>query len=329
MDEKGTIPVQSMRLPAEAAGLTEETSVAITRQIQWAAVTLPSELAAGLASGLAADSVATSYVCSGPQSGVPVVLLHGFDSSLFEFRRLVPQLVQQNLKQDQKQDLEQAPQQYRVWAVDLLGFGFCDRTATPQVTPEAIKQHLLAFCQQVIGQPVVLVGASMGGGVAIDFATSYPEQVRQLVLIDAVGFAAGPPIGKVMFSPLDKWATDFLRSPGVRRKISEKAYCDPTFVTPDAALCASLHLRMPDWQRALIAFTKSGGYNFLSTKIARIVTPTLVLWGRQDKILGTKDAARFERAIANCELVWVEDCGHVPHLEQAKITAAHILDFLQ
>ena len=278
-------------LPKAAAGLTEVASVAIAQQIQWADVTLPFA------------TVATSYVCQG--AGTPVLLLHGFDSSLFEFRRLVPLLAEHA----------------QVWAMDLLGFGFCDRTATQKVDPEAIKQHVLSFCQQIIGQPVVLVGASMGGGVAIDFAVSHPDWVKQLVLIDAVGFASGPAVGKAMFPPLDKWATAFLRNPNVRRKISEKAYYDRTLVTPDAQLCASLHLLAPNWQAALIAFTKSGGYNFLSQQIPRIDLQTLVLWGRQDRILGIKDAARFEREIPACKLVWIEQCGHVPHLEKPRDTA--------
>ena len=287
-----------MGLPDAAVGLTDLTSQAIAQNIQWTDVALTT------------GKVSTSYVCQG--EGTPVLLLHGFDSSLFEFRRLVPELAKDA----------------QVWAMDLLGFGFCDRTATPKVTPELIKQHILAFCQQVIGQPVVLVGASMGGGAAIDFALSHPDQVKQLVLIDAVGYASGPAVGKMMFSPLDKLATNFLRNSGVRRKISEKAYYDKSFVTPDASLCAALHLLMPNWQEALIAFTKSGGYNFLSKKISQISMPTLVIWGRYDKILGYKDASRFEREIADCKLVWVEDCGHVPHLEKAKITAQHIIRFL-
>ena len=289
---------EKMGLPDAAVGLTDLTSQAIAQNIQWTDVALTT------------GKVSTSYVCQG--EGTPVLLLHGFDSSLFEFRRLVPELAKDA----------------QVWAMDLLGFGFCDRTATPKVTPELIKQHILAFCQQVIGQPVVLVGASMGGGAAIDFALSHPDQVKQLVLIDAVGYASGPAVGKMMFSPLDKLATNFLRNSGVRRKISEKAYYDKSFVTPDASLCAALHLLMPNWQEALIAFTKSGGYNFLSKKISQISMPTLVIWGRYDKILGYKDASRFEREIADCKLVWVEDCGHVPHLEKAKITAQHIIRFL-
>jgi len=299
-----------LRLPEAAAGLTEETSVAIAQTIQWADVKL------------SAGAIATSYVVQGEkkENTAPLLLLHGFDSSLFEFRRLLPLLAADR----------------RVYAMDLFGFGFCDRTSptlqtrkpSDTVNPDLIRQHLAAFCEQVIGEPVVLVGASMGGGVAIDLTVSHPALVKQLVLIDAVGFAAGPAIGKVMFPPLDKWATNFLRSPGVRRKISENAYYDKSFVTPDAELCASLHLLMPNWQEALIAFTKSGGYNFLTKKIPQIAAQTLVLWGRQDKILGVKDAARFEKVLPDGQLVWVEDCGHVPHLEQASVGAQHVLAFV-
>jgi pimeloyl-ACP methyl ester carboxylesterase len=304
-------------LPAAAAKLSEAASIAIAQQLKWLKVQVPFDEAT-------TAPVATGYVCQG--TGTPVVLLHGFDSSLFEFRRLIPLLAES----------------CQVWAIDLLGFGFCDRVGEPsrtsveapnravmnRVDPAIIKQHLRAFCQQVIGQPVVLVGASMGGGVAIDFATTYPEAVKQIVLIDAVGFAAGPAVGKLMVSPLDKWATNFLRNAKVRRKISQKAYYNQALVTADAELCASLHLFMPNWQEALITFTKSGGYNFLKPKIAQIKQSALVLWGRQDNILGTKDATRFEQEIEQCQLIWIEECGHVPHLEQARITAKHIVDFL-
>ncbi|EDX85501.1 hydrolase, alpha/beta fold family, putative [Synechococcus sp. PCC 7335] len=292
-----------MRLPEAVAGLTEETSVVIAPQIQWVQVAMPE-------ASVAAGSLATSYVCQG--AGLPVVLLPGFDSSLLEFRRLMPLLAKS----------------YRVYAMDLAGFGFCDRTALESVNPALVKQHLKAFCEQVVKEPIVLVGASMGGGVAIDFATSYPEKVTKLVLIDAVGFATSSGPGRLMVPPLDKWATDFLRSVWVRRKISERAYYDKSFVTPDAEICASLHVQMPNWAKGLISFTKSGGYNFLKDKITLVSQETLVLWGRQDQILGTKDATRFEQSLSKGKLIWIENCGHVPHLEQAKVTARHIVNFL-
>ncbi|NEQ52741.1 MAG: alpha/beta fold hydrolase [Leptolyngbya sp. SIO3F4] len=287
-------------LPADAQHLTEDTSVALARQIQFA----------DISTNLTEQPIATSYVCTG--AGKPIMLIHGFDSSIFEFRRLVPQLASG----------------VQVWAMDLLGFGFTDRTSGAPVTPAAIKQHLYSFWQQHIGEPMVLAGASMGGAAAIDFALDFPEAVEKLVLLDSAGFAAGPAMGKFMVPPLDSWATAFLKNPGVRRRISQQAYCDRTFVTPDAELCAALHLQMPNWKEALIAFTKSGGYNFLSNVIQKIEVSTLIVWGEQDKILGTKDAKRFERTIPTNQLVWIPKCGHVPHLEKPQDTAQAILTFL-
>lgn len=288
-------------LPRAAAGLSESTSVDLAARVQLAAVKTP----------LMETPIPTAYVAAEDgDSDPPLLLIHGFDSSLFEFRRLLPLL---------------AP---RAWAVDLLGFGFSDRTFSPDLSPGVIKLHLHSFWQQKIGRPVVLVGASMGGAAAIDFALTYPEAVAGLVLLDAAGFAAGPAMGSLMVPPLDSWATAFLRNPRVRRSISRQAYFDKSFVTADAELCAALHLLCPGWKESLIAFTKSGGYNFLTAKISQINCPTLVIWGEQDKILGTKDARRFEGAIAGSQLIWIPQCGHVPHLEKPQATAAAILPFV-
>jgi pimeloyl-ACP methyl ester carboxylesterase len=71
----------------------------------------------------------------------------------------------------------------------------------------------------------------------------------------------------------------------------------------------------------LIAFTKSGGYISFKQTLAQIQQPTLILWGKEDRILGTNDAYRFKREIAHSKLIWIQDCGHVPHLEQPQITA--------
>lgn len=288
-------------LPPEAAQLTEATSIALLQQLTRQAIATP----------LSATPIETAYVQQGT-GGTPILLLHGFDSSLLEFRRLVPLLAE-------KQE---------TWVIDLLGFGFTDRPVDAPFTPDAIKTHLYYAWKTLIGRPVILVGASMGGAAAIDFSLTYPEAVEKLILIDSAGFAAGPAIGKFLIPPLGYLATEFLRQPKVRQQVSIKAYRDSSFVTADAECCAALHLKLPRWSQALIAFTKSGGYNFLSTKIPQIQQPTLILWGDSDQILGTKDAARFRNAIANSTLVWIENCGHVPHLERAQITTQRIFEFL-
>ena len=287
-------------LPTEIAQLTESTSIALAQRIEQIPVT----------TSLSNQPILTTYVRQG-SGGTPIVLLHGFDSSVFEFRRLLPLLA------DEKE----------TWAVDLLGFGFTERLAEMSFSPDAIKTHLYYFWKTLIGQPIILVGASMGGAAAIDFALSYPQCVEKLVLVDSAGYTAGPNIGKFMFPPLGYLATAFLRNPKVRQRISINAYHEASFASLDAQLCAALHLQSQGWQQALIAFTKSGGYTSFGEKLSQIQQPTLILWGKCDRILGTGDAYKFKDAIANSQLTWIENCGHVPHLEQPQLTAQHILEF--
>lgn len=71
-----------------------------------------------------------------------------------------------------------------------VGWGFTDATPFSQqpdltITPQQKRDHLYSFWQQHIGRPMALVGGSLGGAIAMDFALAYPEAVEKLVLIDA------------------------------------------------------------------------------------------------------------------------------------------------
>jgi pimeloyl-ACP methyl ester carboxylesterase len=283
-------------------GLTEATSLEMAGAIAFSNIPIPSH----------AEGITTTYVKQGTGSP-PILLLHGFDSSLLEFRRLMPLLAHHN----------------QTWAVDLLGFGFTERPEVLDVSPASIEAHLYSVWQTLIGRPVVLVGASMGGAVAIAFALAFPDAVEKLVLIDSAGYNNGPVMGRFLTDSLGYWVTErFLKKPSVRQKISEKAYYNKVFASADAQKCAALHLDCPNWSKSLISFTRSGGYRSCKTRLAEIRVPTLILWGEGDRILGTKDAARFHSAIPQSKLVWVPDCGHVPHLEKPEFTAEMILDFV-
>lgn len=288
-------------LPPGIAQLTEDTSIALAQQIQQEAIT----------TSLIPDPILTTYVQQG-EGDIPILLLNGFDSSLLEFRRLIPKLASHT----------------EIWALDLLGFGFTERPEGVAFSPTDLKTHLHSFWQQMIQRPMIIAGASMGGATALDFALTYPEAVEKLVLLDSSGYAPSPKATKFIMPPFDRWLTNFLRSPRVRRWVSVQAYCDRSFVTPDAECCASLHLEDPSWHRALVGFTKSGGYNFLYDTIKDIPHPTLILWGEKDKIMGVKDADTFDQTIAHSQLTWIPNCGHVPHLEQSQLTADYILEFL-
>lgn len=286
-------------LPFEAQKLTEKTSLDLVNSIEFKDILTP----------LSSQSITTSYVSKG-EGNTPILLVHGFDSSLLEFRRLLPIL----------------SQHHQTWAIDLLGFGFTRRNFDLLFSAENIKIHLYCTWKTLIKQPVILVGASMGGATAIDFTLTYPEAVKKLVLIDSAGLAAPPKIGKFMFPPLDYLSTAFLRNLAVRQKISESAYYDKSFASKDAQLCAALHLKCERWSQGLISFTKSGGYGSFKKEIVNLQQETTIIWGENDKILGTKDADKFKELIPNSELIWIPKCGHVPHLEKAELTAEAILN---
>jgi pimeloyl-ACP methyl ester carboxylesterase len=287
-------------LPASVAKLTEPESIAFASQIQ----------RADIATSLLAQPIPTSYLRQG-NGGIPIVFLHGFDSSIFEFRRIIPIISQHT----------------EVWAIDLLGFGFTERLPDCPFSPTSIRTHLEAFWQTKIQQPIILVGVSMGGAAAIEFTLNYPAAVHKLILIDSAGFTQPPAMGKFLIQPLGNLATKFLSSPKVRQSVSEKAYFDRSFATADARLCAALHLEMSNWSEALIAFTRSGGYGYLLDRLPEIQQETLIIWGKYDLILGIEAAQKFQQNLPNSRLQWIDNCGHVPHLEMAQSTAECILDF--
>jgi pimeloyl-ACP methyl ester carboxylesterase len=291
--------------------LTEPESIAQFQAIQRQPI--PVDLP-GIASP---QAIATSFVqLGGPPGGstsLPVLLIHGFDSSLLEYRRLQPRLAGDR----------------PTWAVDLLGFGFTDRPTGIPYDATAIRAHLHAFWQTQIGRPVAIVGASMGGVVAMDFAVAHPEAVAQVVLLDSAGFVNKPLMSRFLVPPLGQLGTGFLANRRVRDSIGRNAYADPSWANEDAYWCGALHLAMPRWSEALIAFTRSGGCTILGDRIAQVRQPTLILWGEQDRILGTANAPRLTATLPQSRLEWIPNCGHVPHLECAAVTAGAIARFLQ
>lgn len=289
-------------LPSEIKLLTEPTSIALAQSIQRQPI----------ATSLSQQPIATASVHQGT-GGTPILLLHGFDSSVLEFRRLLPLLAAHN----------------ETWAVDLLGFGFTERVKEITFDPPAIKTHLYYFWNKLIAQPVMLVGASMGGATAIDFTLTYPHAVKQLVLINSVGYSSDFTLGQLLFTPLDYLAVEYWRQRKLQALFFGSTFgnLEPTVI--EAIRCSVLHLEMPNWHEAMISFMKSGGYSNLADKIHRIDKQTLILWSELDDMLGIGDAVKFQRAIANSKLIWLKNCGHVPQLEQPQNTAEHLLAFRQ
>ena len=240
----------------------------------------------------------------------PLVLLHGFDSSALEYRRLAPLLAENR----------------DVFVPDILGWGFSNHDAVQSFTPAAKMAHLKSFVRNVVKQPCVIVGASLGGALAITLAVESPELVSQVVLIDAQGFIDGEGPKDIPDS-VAIFGVNVLKSVPLRMFANLIAYKDKSCATWDAMRCGRLHCYTESWERASVSFLKSGGF-VVSDKVPLVQQNCLVLWGRNDEILEPSTAAKFEQLLPNGRVSWIEECGHVPHLEKPQQSCQEIIKFL-
>jgi pimeloyl-ACP methyl ester carboxylesterase len=250
----------------------------------------------------------------------PVVLVHGFDSSCLEYRRLGPRLADLGID---------------AYAVDLLGWGFTQLDGgVASFSAEAKVEALSAFVETVVlpGSPTstfVVAGASLGGAAAIELAAANPR-CRGMVLLDAQGFVDGIGPMSLLPTPLAKLGVEVLKSVPLRSSANQMSYYDKDrYATDEAVVIGRLHCLQEGWKDALVSFMQSGGFA-PSSKVPAVKVPSLVLWGRQDGILDGKEfAPKFVETLPDAQLVWVEECGHVPHLEQPARTADAIRAFVQ
>lgn len=235
--------------------------------------------------------------------GPPLLLLHGFDSSFLEFRRLVPHLASQ----------------HQLLIPDLYGFGFSPRPTDGDYAPAGVLRHLEALLQRLEGRnpgAVGLMGASMGGSVAVELARRQPSRIDRILLLAPAGLDGRP---RPLPPLLDGLGVRLLSLPAVRRGLCRSAFADPEGAIGPAELeIASLHLATPGWADSLRRFARSGGFAGCGDPLPP--QPLLALWGAQDRILRPPQK-RAALALLGERLREVEGCGHLPHLDRPALVA--------
>ncbi len=290
-----------------SVGTVETTFAKFTRTMAAKETSSPfDQLLQGLGTG-------NAYVKNrGSGAKIPIVCLHGFDSSCLEFRRMAPLLAEKG---------------FSVLVPDILGWGF--NPPSQDITaydPAAKIEHLVNFVKQANGgEPVVVAGASLGGALACILAAKHPELVSKVVLIDAQGFIDGEGPSSLPV-PLARVGVNVLKSQPLRMFANYIAYADKTFATVDAMRIGRLHCYMPTWEDASVSFLLSGGFSPSET-VKDVMQDTLVLWGESDEILEPSTAAKFEETLPSSTIQWCKS-GHVPHLEQPQQVADAIAQFL-
>jgi len=211
---------------------------------------------------------------------------------------------------------------YHVYALDQIGFGRSDKPLIDYKI-ETFVEFLRAFMQSLGIPKASLVGNSLGGWIAADFAAQYPEMVERLVLVDAAGMR---PTGGPRALPVDLNPSSLAGM----RKILEIVVYNKQFVTDDLVRHAfEGHLRSGDGytiQRVLAGIFSTD--QFEDEKAGSIHAPTLVLWGHDDLLIPLSAGERYQKAIPGAKLVAFDQCGHIPQIEKPQEFNKVLLDFL-
>ena len=246
------------------------------------------------------DGVAVRLLTAGPEGGDPVVLVHGWAISAYLWRQTIPAL---------------ATAGHRVYALDLPGCGLSDAPTAPgSYTLDAMATRLRLLYDALGLAAAPIAAQSMGGRVAFEFARREPARVPRLALYGSAGFGD--------IAPATAFAPFIPRLPGalpsllvtremvdfVQRRVHGKLgwftdrdtdeYWAPTQF-PDVVRAQLQMLAEFSWapheERALATFT----------------TPTMVVFGTQDRTVRPVHAERLVRAMPHGRMVWIEGGGHV------------------
>lgn len=242
-------------------------------------------------------------------SGPVVVLIHGLGDQASVWKRSIDPLAAG----------------HRVIALDLIGFGHSDKPLL-SYQPQTFVDFLGGFLAALHIDRASLVGNSLGGQIAALYAIEHPGAVERIVLVDAGGFTLPP--GAI--SPRMKSAMR-LSTREDYRYFAQFTFYDKKFLPDDAFMDYAIGERV----------RRGDGYTInqliesllrnddaLDGRLGGISAPTLILWGRGDRLISRAVAERYAREIRNSRLQVIEKCGHIPQVECPADLNALLLPFL-
>jgi pimeloyl-ACP methyl ester carboxylesterase len=215
----------------------------------------------------------------------------------------------------------QVAERFTVWAPTHPGFGASGDADWMEGIDDLARFYLWFIDAAKLGRPHVL-GQSIGGWTAAEMATMSPGSIDRLVLVDPVGLK--PETGEIL--------DVFYHSPVELRDLMVH---DPKTV-PDwdelfgrAPTPVELAIATRNREMAARLTWKPYMYNpRLAHVLPRVANPTLIVWGREDRIVPAECGEQYRRLLPNATLTVLERCGHLPPLEQPEVFARLVLDFL-
>jgi pimeloyl-ACP methyl ester carboxylesterase len=250
---------------------------------------------------------------------LPLVLLHGTSASLHTWEGWAEALRGRR----------------RVIRFDLPGFGLTGPNRQNDYSIDAYVLFVRAMMNKLGVHRFVLAGNSLGGQIAWAAAAAMPDRVAGLILVDASGYPPESfparqsiPVGfRIASTPGLRLLAQHTLPRGLVERSIRDVYGDPSKVTPELVDRYSAMTRRAGNRKALVRRLEQG-YTGDVRKLKAITTPTLILWGGQDRLVPLELGRQFERDIAGARLVVFEDLGHVPQEEDPARTVAQVRRFL-
>ena len=260
-----------------------------------------------------------AYTDSG--DGRPIILVHGFGGSMWQWE------YQQSLSAS-----------YRVITLDVLGAGLSDKPNI-EYTPTQLVDFLRDFLSVLQIPQASLVGNSMGAGIVIGMALTYPDRVDKIVLIDGLPDR----IHEKLTSPslrraLGPWPPLWMVKVGnwfagrgtTKRVLSEMVY-DDRLLTPAVVDRSNRNRQRPGLFLPLRATVDNLPLweNGFAKRLGEIRHPTLILWGEKDAVFPLAVGHQLHRTMSGSALHVVPDAGHIAMWERPDVVNPLLLKFLQ
>jgi pimeloyl-ACP methyl ester carboxylesterase len=261
-------------------------------------------------------------------TGRPLLLVHGFGASIGHWRKNIPVL---------------AAAGYRVYAIDLLGFGASDKPAL-NYTVELWQEQLKDFWAEQIQEPTVFVGNSIGGLLCLMVLASHPEVAAGGVLLNCAGGLNHRPDElnlplRIVMGTFTKVVSSNLVGPFLFNRIRQKprlrrtlqqVYRDRTAITDE--LVDLLHEPScdPGAQRVFASVLTAPPGPTPAELLPRVQAPLLVIWGEADPWTPIAGATIYKKHAESAPLTFVPipNTGHCPHDENPAAVNPAILDWL-
>lgn len=251
--------------------------------------------------------------------GFPILMIHGFGGSNWDFRIL------DSLLNDQ----------YKVIRIDMPGFGLSDFPKQTEPAPDYIQVYndYFNFLLDTLHlDSCYVMGNSLGGLMSWNLAVRHPEVVKKLVLFNSAGYDMKEVIKTAHASVFRHSIVQSLLKHGiplfVTKRGMRRVFYNKEILTPERERRINELWNREGNLQHIMNMACSEKY-LDQNLIKQVKCPTLIVWGKQDKIVAPKYAARFHEDIPNSRVIMYDSCGHVPMLERTSDVRRDVLQFLK